>query len=158
MQQQQQQRLSGQVPFSNQGTAAASSINGSGKLPCQQATAACSSIHASSAGGSKPDCIALLAAAQECPPEVLLVLFEPINQVVLSGGNDGLIKVGLPQCWQKAENTSAMLTGTAGIGFMGSSQHVKLACQAAVLREHRLVAAEQLQSSPHCPACCCSRA
>lgn len=36
----------------------------------------------------------VLAAVQEAPPEVLVVLFEPLNQVIITGGNDGLVKVG----------------------------------------------------------------
>jgi hypothetical protein len=36
----------------------------------------------------------VLAAVQEAPPEVLVVLFEPLNQVIVTGGNDGLVKVG----------------------------------------------------------------
>jgi hypothetical protein len=36
----------------------------------------------------------VLAAVQESPPEVLVVLFEPLNQVIITGGNDGLVKVG----------------------------------------------------------------
>jgi hypothetical protein len=36
----------------------------------------------------------VLAAVQEAPPEMLVVLFEPINQVIVTGGNDGLVKVG----------------------------------------------------------------
>lgn len=35
----------------------------------------------------------LVAAAAADPPEVLTLLFDPLNQVIITGGNDGAIKV-----------------------------------------------------------------
>jgi hypothetical protein len=34
-----------------------------------------------------------LTAIKQVQPEVLVVLFEPFNQVIITGGNDGLVKV-----------------------------------------------------------------
>jgi hypothetical protein len=44
-------------------------------------------------GSSSPADV--LAAVKQVPPEVLVVLFEPFNQVIITGGNDGLVKVRL---------------------------------------------------------------
>lgn len=49
-------------------------------------------------GSSGSSAIDVLAALQQSPPEILVVLFDPQNQVIITGGNDGLIKVS--KCWQ----------------------------------------------------------
>lgn len=45
-------------------------------------------------GSSGSSAVDVLAAMQQIPPEILVVLFDPQNQVIVTGGNDGLIKVG----------------------------------------------------------------
>jgi hypothetical protein len=55
---------------------------------------AASQKHGSSRGGSGGSSgVDVLAAMHVSPPEVLAVLFEPVNQVIITAGNDGSIKV-----------------------------------------------------------------
>lgn len=60
---------------------------------------AASNRHGSSSGGSGGSSgVDVLAAMLDSPPEVLAVLFEPVNQVIITAGNNGSIKVRQHLC------------------------------------------------------------